>query len=142
MLYISMAHQNLDTATWGPDAMVFNPDRWLNSEKLPEGVMELPSVAFPSFLAGPRACIGWRFSFVEMKTILYSLVRVMKFELAVPVDDIEGRSLYVAFGSRFGFWMANHSLSTLIVSVVMRPRVKSRREESWQLPVNVSLVDA
>lgn len=107
MLYISMAHQNLDSATWGPDAATFNPDRWLNNEKLPEGVMELPSVAFPTFLAGPRACIGWRFSFIEMKTILYSLVRVMKFELAVPVDDIEGRSLYV----EILFWMANHSLS-------------------------------
>lgn len=35
-----------------------------------------------------------------MKTILYSIVRAMKFELAVPVDDIEGIPQYVSIAAR------------------------------------------
>lgn len=49
---------------WGPDASSFKPERWLQP-KLPEGVRELPSIAMPSFLAGPRACIGFRFALIE-----------------------------------------------------------------------------
>lgn len=30
-----------------------------------------------------------------MKTMLFTLLRVIDFELAVPVDDIEGKSTYI-----------------------------------------------
>lgn len=96
---------------WGPDAHEFRPERWLEGN-LPEGVLELPSLASPTFLAGPRACIGFRFTLIEyinwlsqrgamiltalvfrrMKAILFSLVRTMKIGLAVPADDIEPKT--------------------------------------------------
>ena len=57
---------NLSTNIWGPEAKVFRPERWLEDKaSLPEGAMELPSVAFPTFLAGHRACLGFRFSILE-----------------------------------------------------------------------------
>lgn len=50
---------------WGSDATEFRPERWIDGSKLPEGAREIPSVAFPTFIAGPRACIGFRFSLIE-----------------------------------------------------------------------------
>lgn len=60
-------------AVWGPDAHDFKPERWLpeNTSSLPEGVVEMPSIAYPTFLAGPRACIGFRFTLVEYVKLLF-----------------------------------------------------------------------
>lgn len=57
-----------DTSVWGSDAYEFRPERWLPNavQALPEGVMEIPSIAFPTFLAGTRACIGFRFAMIEL----------------------------------------------------------------------------
>lgn len=54
-------------SSWGPDADEFRPERWLPDavHMLPEGVMEIPSIAFPTFLAGARSCIGFRFAIIE-----------------------------------------------------------------------------
>ncbi|KAF8319087.1 cytochrome P450 [Clavulina sp. PMI_390] len=107
---------NTDPAIWGADAAEFRPERWLEVEKLPEGVMEVPSLAFPTFLAGPRACIGFRFAMLEMKVILFAIMRSVKFAAAVPVDDIESKTFMVSY-----------------------PRVKSKPEAGAQLPVLASL---
>ncbi|EPQ57508.1 cytochrome P450 [Gloeophyllum trabeum ATCC 11539] len=63
----------LDKEWWGEDAWSFNPDRWDN---LPEIVTELPGLFsnLLTFSAGPRSCIGMRFSMIEMKTFLYILL--------------------------------------------------------------------
>jgi cytochrome P450 len=45
-----------------------------------------------TFLGGPRACIGYRFSLVEIKALLFTLVRAFEFELAVPVSEIGTKS--------------------------------------------------
>ncbi|EEB97083.1 hypothetical protein MPER_03670, partial [Moniliophthora perniciosa FA553] len=37
---------------------------------------------------GAHACIGWRFSLVEMKALLFILIRSFEFELAVPREDV------------------------------------------------------
>ncbi|EMD39602.1 hypothetical protein CERSUDRAFT_80986 [Gelatoporia subvermispora B] len=64
---------NLDREVWGPDAWSFNPDRWDN---LPETVASQPGLYNNTltFSAGPRSCIGLRFSIIEMKTFLYILL--------------------------------------------------------------------
>ena len=70
-----------------------------------------------TFLGGPHACIGYRFSLVEyvrfiqpflsvmcvltarflirMKALVFTLVRTFEFELAVPVEDIKPSGLFV-----------------------------------------------
>ncbi|KAJ8072363.1 hypothetical protein PM082_015922 [Marasmius tenuissimus] len=55
---------NKDKSLWGEDAEDFKPERW---EELPEGVSSIPGVwgNMMTFLGGPRACIGWRFTIVE-----------------------------------------------------------------------------
>ena len=41
-----------------------------------------------TFLAGPHACIGFRFSLAEAKALLFILVSSFEFALAVQPDDI------------------------------------------------------
>ncbi|KAJ7042055.1 cytochrome P450 [Mycena alexandri] len=82
---IPIRMMNRDKAIWGSDAGEFIPERWES-----EISNSIPGVwgHMLSFLGGPRACIGYRFSLVEMKALLFTLVRAFEFELAVPVEDI------------------------------------------------------
>ncbi|KAJ7458475.1 cytochrome P450 [Mycena latifolia] len=76
---------NRDAAIWGPDAMEFVPERWEKSV-----ANSIPGVwgHMLTFLGGPRSCIGFRFALVEMKALLFTLVRTLEFELAVPIADV------------------------------------------------------
>lgn len=113
------------------------PERWENP---PEAISSIPGVwgHLLSFLGGPRACIGYRFSLIEcvfilsssvdfalllapraltrasnrMKAIIYTLVRAFEFELAVPADDVQKKS-----------------------AVVQRPILKSDPEGGSQMPL-------
>jgi len=69
---------NLDKEIWGEDAWEFNPDRWDN---LPEAVGLQPGLLsnILTFSAGPRSCIGMRFSMIEIKTFMYLLVMNFSF---------------------------------------------------------------
>ncbi|KAE9395104.1 cytochrome P450 [Gymnopus androsaceus JB14] len=86
-LIIAVLGVNTDKTLWGSDAYEFRPDRWL---KIPDDVHTIPGVwsNLMTFWGGSRACIGWRFSIIEMKALLFTLVRSFEFELAVPVEEI------------------------------------------------------
>lgn len=108
-----------------------SPDRW-NSP--PDAAMSVPGIwgNLMTFSAGPRACIGFRFSLIEcvpfpfptcallraviyrMKALLFTLVRAFEFNLAVPPEDIGKMS-----------------------EIVMRPVLKTDPVNSNQLPLLV-----
>ncbi|KAF7325323.1 Docosahexaenoic acid omega-hydroxylase CYP4F3 [Mycena venus] len=77
-------------AVWGPDALEWKPERWLSP---------LPQTA-NDFHRGGRACIGFKFSQLEMKVILCLLVERFKFSLSdkdikwsmgsIAVPSVEG----------------------------------------------------
>ncbi|CAL1696958.1 unnamed protein product [Somion occarium] len=96
---------------WGEDAHEFRPERW---ENLPEAVTEVPGVFshLLTFVAGPRACIGYRFSVVEMKAIIFTLVRSFEFGLAVRPEEIVKKR-----------------------GIVLRPVVISEPENGNQMPL-------
>ncbi|KAI0636104.1 cytochrome P450 [Trametes polyzona] len=102
---------NRDKTLWGDDAHEFRPERW---DALPDSVRDIPSIWGHSmtFMAGPHACLGYRFAIHEMKVIVYTLLRTLDFELAVPEEDI-GRS----------------------ATVITRPMRKSDPDAGPQLPV-------
>ncbi|KAJ3812883.1 cytochrome P450 monooxygenase [Lentinula aff. lateritia] len=104
---------NRDKATWGEDAMEFKPERW---ERVPAAATSVPGVwgHMMTFLGGPRACIGYRLSLIEMKALLFVLVREFEFELAVPSEEIIKKTM-----------------------IVQRPRVRSEPEGGTQLPLLV-----
>lgn len=78
---------NRDKSIWGEDADEFRPERW---ESISEASSEVPGVwgNMLTFLGGPRACIGYRFALIELKALLFTLVRAFEFELGVPPTDI------------------------------------------------------
>ncbi|KAH7907833.1 cytochrome P450 [Hygrophoropsis aurantiaca] len=82
---------NRSEAIWGPDAKEFKPERW---ESPPENASNIPGVwgHLLTFIGGPRACVAYRFALIEMKALLFTLVRNFEFELAVPAGDIVMRA--------------------------------------------------
>ncbi|KAG6900352.1 hypothetical protein C0993_011983 [Termitomyces sp. T159_Od127] len=94
MLFVPILAINRDKAIWGEDAAEFRPERW---EHVPEAAANVPGVwgNMLTFLGGPRACIGYRFSLVETKALLFTLIRAFEFDLAVPAKDIIKKSSVV-----------------------------------------------
>ncbi|KAI0322014.1 cytochrome P450 [Amylostereum chailletii] len=72
---------NRDPDIWGPDAHEWKPERWLSP--LPESVVDsrIPGVYSNqmTFIGGGRACIGFKFSQLEMKVVLSQLLSVFRF---------------------------------------------------------------
>ncbi|KAJ7500518.1 cytochrome P450 [Mycena galericulata] len=112
MVSIPILALNRDLEIWGPDAMEFVPERWASEPPL---ARTIPGVwgHMLTFLGGPKSCIGHRFSVVETKALLFTLVRAFEFELAVPVEDVGKRSTFI----------------------VQRPVVLSEREAGNQMPL-------
>ncbi|KZT69443.1 cytochrome P450 [Daedalea quercina L-15889] len=102
---------NRSKALWGADAFEFKPERW---EKVPEAAQDIPGVwaNLMSFIGGPRACIGYRFSLIEIKSLLFVLVKAFEIELAFPANDIVKKS-----------------------AIVTRPYVRDQVERGSQLPL-------
>ncbi|KAI0824809.1 cytochrome P450 [Trametes gibbosa] len=98
---------------WGEDVLEFKPERW---DHIPESISMMPGVwgHLLTFIGGPRACIGYRFSLVEIKALLFMLIRSFEFDFAVPVDDI------------------------LIKTIpLQRPALRSAPNDGFQLPLLV-----
>ncbi|KAJ7826170.1 cytochrome P450 [Mycena olivaceomarginata] len=112
LIVVPILALNRDPAIWGPDAHQFIPERWERSPPISTGIPGLWSHMM-TFLGGPRACIGYRFSLVELKALLFTLVRGLEFELPIPAADI-GR---------------------LPGSVVQQPIVRSDRAAGAQMPL-------
>ncbi|KAH9968096.1 cytochrome P450 [Russula dissimulans] len=80
---------------WGEDADEFKPERW---EAIPEAAKAIPGVFsnLLTFITGTHACVGYRFSLIEMKAILFSFIRAFDFELAVPPSSVVRKTMIVA----------------------------------------------
>ncbi|KAF9002258.1 cytochrome P450 [Cyathus striatus] len=80
-VYVSILAANRNREIWGEDVMEWNPERWLNP--LPESVKEahIPGIYsnLMTFIGGGRACIGFKFSQLEMKVVLVMLLKSFTF---------------------------------------------------------------
>ncbi|KAJ7740499.1 cytochrome P450 [Mycena olivaceomarginata] len=114
LLLIPIIALNRDVEIWGQDAMEFVPERW---DAPPPGSSAIPGVwgHMLTFLGGPRSCIGYRFSLVEMKALIFTLVRAFEFELAVPIEEMGKKG----------------------TAIVQRPIVTTDRAAGNQLPLLV-----
>ncbi|EIM88079.1 cytochrome P450 [Stereum hirsutum FP-91666 SS1] len=81
VLTIGIASMNRSAKLWGPDAMKWKPERWM--EELPESVLSarLPGIYsnLMTFGAGKNSCPGFRFSQFEMKAVLCDLISAFRF---------------------------------------------------------------
>ncbi|EPT02236.1 hypothetical protein FOMPIDRAFT_1022896 [Fomitopsis schrenkii] len=80
-IHIAILASNRDPNLWGPDAAEWKPERWLSP--VPEVVKDahIPGVYshLMTFLGGGRACIGFKFSQLEMKIVLVMLLSKFTF---------------------------------------------------------------
>ncbi|KAG9128434.1 hypothetical protein FRC07_012542 [Ceratobasidium sp. 392] len=93
-VFIPILALNRAKSIWGEDSMEFKPERWDN---LPEAVKDMPGVwsHLMTFIHGNRSCIGYRFALIEMKALIYSLVRTIEFDID-PSIEIESKSSCVS----------------------------------------------
>ncbi|CAK9785135.1 cytochrome P450 [Cutaneotrichosporon oleaginosum] len=75
---VPISEMNRDPRIWGADADKFNPDRY-------DGTV--PRVSLPgvwggllSFIGGPHHCLGFRFALLEIKAVLFVVLRNFAFE--------------------------------------------------------------
>ncbi|KAH9941852.1 cytochrome P450 [Epithele typhae] len=78
---IGILSANRNKAVWGEDAEAWRPERWL--QPLPATVQDakVPGIYsnLMTFLGGGRACIGFKFSQLEMKCVLCLLLAKFTF---------------------------------------------------------------
>ncbi|KAA1478305.1 cytochrome P450 [Dentipellis sp. KUC8613] len=101
---ISILGVNRSAAIWGADAHEWRPARWL--APLPESVVEarVPGVYSNTmtFLGGGRACIGFKFSQLEMKVLLAMLLPAIRFRLSdTKIEWKLSALLYPSIGDGF-----------------------------------------
>ena len=67
---------NASTHLWGPDALDFKPERWLDpaTNKANAKGSATSNFSFLTFLHGPRSCIGEKFARAEFECLLAAWV--------------------------------------------------------------------
>ena len=129
-VHIPIEGLNYNKDIWGEDALIFKsvrpshfraeqnrviqhnsrPERWFS---LPSSASRNPGLAnVMSFTFGPHACIGWRFSLLEMKVFLAALLPHLSFTPAAEINKYN--------------------------TIVTRPYVKDRLQNGSALPLMVS----
>ncbi|KAJ8521037.1 hypothetical protein ONZ45_g2214 [Pleurotus djamor] len=85
---IGVRASNTNPALWGPDAAEWKPERWLTP--LPDSVTQahVPGIYsnLMTFLGGGRACIGFKFSQLEMKVVLSVLISSFEVKPSQEID--------------------------------------------------------
>jgi hypothetical protein len=97
---IPIENLNMSPAFWGPTARLFDPSRWLSPEsatiplashshKSPatqDGPGVWPNMM--TFIEGPRRCVGYKLAIMEIKIILFTLIRNFTYE------QVEGMKIW------------------------------------------------
>ncbi|KAK0202674.1 cytochrome P450 [Desarmillaria ectypa] len=84
---VFLMHRRTDL--WGPDALEFDPDRFLDS-RLHKYLTPNPFIFVP-FNAGPRICLGQQFAYNESSYYLIRLLQTFSsFSLAMDAQSAEG----------------------------------------------------
>ncbi|CAA2962392.1 alkane hydroxylase MAH1-like [Olea europaea subsp. europaea] len=75
---------------WGEDCLEFKPERWISEQGQ---IKHEPSFKFTAFNAGPRSCLGKEMSFVQIKTVVASIIssfriQVVKSHAIAPCNSV------------------------------------------------------
>ncbi|OBZ67681.1 hypothetical protein A0H81_12357 [Grifola frondosa] len=83
-ILVGVLASNCNKAVWGTDALEWKPERWLSPLPGTVGEAHIPGVYsnLMTFLGGRRACIGFKFSQLEMKVVLSLLLSRFAFSLS------------------------------------------------------------
>ncbi|KAI0373422.1 PAH-inducible cytochrome P450 monooxygenase PC-PAH 4 [Pilatotrama ljubarskyi] len=122
VILTSFATYNRLPQVWGEDAHVWNPDRFC---KLEAGKQTNVGVFanLMTFSAGTRACIGWRFSVIEMQALIAELVEAFQFRPPV------------------GSGTEKPELQRAPSGLVMIPLIRGKEELGPAMPLRIALVE-
>ncbi|KAG0709098.1 cytochrome P450 [Suillus ampliporus] len=85
-VHIPIEALNFSTDIWGDDARIFSPDRWSSLPHTARAPSHPGIANLMTFSFGPHACPGWKFSMLQAKIFLATLVPHFVFE---PATDIQ-----------------------------------------------------
>ncbi|KAI0668342.1 cytochrome P450 [Trametes maxima] len=92
---------NCDKGLWGDDAEEWKPERWLQPLSRALEDAHIPGVYshLMTFIGGGRACIGFKFSQLEMKIVLAMLLPAFSFAISdKPIAWIAASVTYPSVG--------------------------------------------
>ncbi|TFK72859.1 cytochrome P450 [Pluteus cervinus] len=81
MVTYSVAYMHRRKDLWGPDALEFDPDRFVDS-RVQKYLVPSPYIFLP-FNAGPRICIGQQFAYNQMS---FFLIRLLQSFSSISLD--------------------------------------------------------
>lgn len=89
-----------------PRPLEFDPDRFSS-----ENIKKIHPFAYIPFMAGPRNCLGYKFSLLEMKTILSVIIR--NFHITPkPGKEEVNLSYRITLRAKGGIWLQLHDRRT------------------------------
>ncbi|KAI5899075.1 cytochrome P450 [Schizophyllum commune H4-8] len=106
----------LNEDIFGPDADLFNPERWLEDGHVARQATVGVYGNLLTFGGGHRACLGWRFAIYELSAFLVELLDQFQFEVDANVKIWSGAA-----------------------DSVMTPMVEGELDKGTQLPLRVRL---
>ena len=83
-VYINVAGLHLNSTIWGPDALKFNPTRWLPST---EDFFTPAKGTFLPWSGGPRICPGMKMAQVEFVAVIATLFRYCRCEVVLKEGE-------------------------------------------------------
>ncbi|KAJ7609553.1 cytochrome P450 [Mycena polygramma] len=95
---VFLMHRRTDL--WGPDALTFDPDRFLD-HRLKKYLTPNPFIFLP-FNAGPRICLGQQFAYNEASFFLVRLLQTFSDFALVPEAQPEGTQPPASWKARRG----------------------------------------
>ncbi|KAF8814485.1 cytochrome P450 [Phlegmacium glaucopus] len=114
---VSVNGYNRNTEVFGANTHTFNPDRWLTPVKGDNVASVGVWANVLSFSGGVRACIGWRFAVLELRTFLVELVSNFEFDLTPEALKVRRDACFV----------------------VMAPTIEGLPEKGTHLPLRIKL---
>ncbi|KAL8124698.1 alkane hydroxylase MAH1-like [Apium graveolens] len=66
------------TTLWGKDCLEFKPERWISKDGT---LKHVPAYKFTAFSGGPRACLGKKVAYTQMKAVAAALIYNYKFKM-------------------------------------------------------------
>jgi cytochrome P450 len=134
---------NRNEELWGPDALEFRPQRWIDKD--PEtGIERLnnsggaeSNYANLTFLHGPRSCIGHTFAAAELRCLATMFVGRFEFEMAGPdevvIPYVTGQRLECTKRSRRMLTSKSHTNRYGNLGAKPKDGMRLRRErtEGW-----------
>jgi len=85
---LSIPAYNRHKETFGEDAHLFNPYRWLEPSHVHKGVSLGPFANLATFSGGNRSCLGWRFAVIEMQAFAVELLSNFEFTTTSKIEKI------------------------------------------------------